>query len=162
MKQNISITFSFTMLFLAYLCSCSTSVNPKKKISVEIANGSCDFVSSVTSTFLINAANSILENSTDSKSSNIDNSNSNLVPGYCCECFTYYVSKDLMESYSIEELREIKKDNIKKVIVITKLFQAHQEEIKQCIVSTTNEKIKNYADFERKLDKRIKNAKNPA
>lgn len=162
MKQKIAITLSIFIFSATYLCSCSTPVNPKKKISVEIAKGSCDFVSSVTSTFLINAANSILENNTDSKSSNIDNSNSNLVPGYCCECFTYYASKELMENYSFEELREIKKDNIKKVIVITKLFQAHQEEIKQCIVSTTNEKIKNYADFERKLDRRIKNAKNPA
>jgi hypothetical protein len=41
-------------------------------------------------------------------------------------------------------------------MVLSKLFLAHKEEIKSCIEITTDEQIKNYAEFERKLNLKLK------
>ena len=116
---------------MLFLSTCTDSLNPKKKMAVAITQESCQFISEI-----------------------IGDSD-NLLPGYMCECFTYYVSKDLMENFTNAELREIKKDNVKKIMVLTKLYNAHQKEIGSCIQLTTEEIVKNYVDFERKLDKKL-------
>lgn len=120
-----------SLSIILLLSACSDSINPKKRIAVDITQESCQFIG------------------------DIIGDSDNLLPGYMCECFTYYVSKDLMENFTNAELREIKKDDIKKIMVLTKLYQTHQEEVANCIQLTTEEIVKNYADFERQLDKKL-------
>jgi hypothetical protein len=79
------------------------------------------------------------------------------IPGYWCECYTYYISKDLAEKFTVQELREIKRSKLKTLSVLSKLLPIHKDEILNCIAFTTDEKIKNYADFERKLNRKLKN-----
>lgn len=135
-----------TSLALTIMLSCTTSVNPKKKISVEIANESCSLISEITSSLIVESLGGTVDDSVD-----ID-----FVSGYWCECYTYYISNDLMEKFTISELRELRKDNIKKIMALTKIFKEHKEEIKNCIELTANEKIKNYIEFERKLNQILK------
>lgn len=132
---------------LTIMLSCnSSSVNPEKKVAVEIANESCSFISEITSSAIVGALGGTVD----------DSEQIDFVSGFWCECYTYYISKDLMEKFTIKELREIKNDNIKKIMVLSEIFKDHQKDIKNCIALTTNEKIKNYADFERKLNRKLK------
>lgn len=138
----IAISISLTIML-----SCnSATVNPEKKVAIEIANESCSLISEITSSAIVGALGGTLD----------DNEQIDFVSGFWCECYTYYISKDLMEKFTIKELREIKNDNLKKIMVLSEIFKEHQQEIKNCIELTTNEKIKNYADFERKLNKKLK------
>lgn len=146
----------FTTIFILFF-ACSSSVNPEKKIAIEIANESCSYISEISSSFIVGAVSGALNELGGENSSASNGENVNMIPDYWCECYTYYISKDLMEKFTIAELREIKDDNIKKIMVLSKLLLAHKEEIKSCIEITTDEKIKNYADFERKLNHKLDN-----
>lgn len=144
-----------SIFLLAFFCLNSSCTNSKKRISVEITQESCQSISEITSGILSDVVNSSVSQTLNNSSSESNTSADNGKSGYWCECYTHYVSKDLMNNFSIEELREIKKDNVKKIIVLSKLFQAHQEEIKNCIETTTAEKINNYVDFERKFNRKL-------
>ena len=42
------------------------------------------------------------------------------------------------------------------MIVITKIIELRQEDIKACIAESTNQKLKDYDDFANKLDEKFK------
>ena len=153
----INLIKQYCLIFIISVLWCcnSPSAKPEKKIAIEIANESCSFISEITSSFVVGAISGALNELSGGNSPDVNNENINMIPGYWCECYTYYVSKDLMEKFTMKELREIKNDNLKKIIVLSKLYQKHQDEIKNCIELTTNEQIKNYADFERKLNRKL-------
>lgn len=155
MKKHLLTKTNYFILIIAFLCSCTSSVNPKKKIAVEITQESCQTISEITSGIYSGIVNTSVNQLLDINTSDINTGNAGEVPGYWCECYTFYVSKDLMENFTSDELREIKSDNIKKIMVLSKIFQAHQDEIKSCIDITTAEKIKSYADFERKFNRKL-------
>jgi len=159
MKITFSSNYFYAITILILFNSCNPSSNNiKKKISIGIANDSCEFISEITSAFSIGAANGLLDEISEMDIPDIQNNGANIIPGYWCECYTFYVSKDLEENFSMDELREIRKDNLKKIMTLSALFKKHQEEIKNCILSTTNEKFKTYSDFERKLKRKLKDS----
>ncbi len=142
----------YSSLLILFFNSC---VNSKKRIAIEIAQESCQSISEITSGILEGAVGSSATQLLNNSSSHSNSETESNTSGYWCECYTYYISKDLAENFSINELREIKKDNIKKLMVLSKLFKDHQEEIKSCIATTTEEKIRNYYDFEKKLNRKL-------
>jgi len=157
--MNALFKFSILLIIINFIIniSCNSSItNPEKRISNEIANESCSFISEITSSFVVGAISGAVNELTNSNS-NLDSDGSiNLIPGYWCECYTYYISIDLMNQFTFEELREIKYDNLKKIMVLSKLLQLHKDEIKECIELTLQDKIRNYTDFERKLNRKLK------
>ena len=155
MLNHISFLVVLTTTF-SLLTGCGSSGNPKKKIADEITHSSCEFASEITSAFFNVAVNATLNQLTDGNVNGVNTGNLGSIPGYWCECYTYYVSKDLVENFSMSELKEIRNDKFKRFLVLSKLFQAHQSEISECISTTTDLKIKNYADFERKLNRKLK------
>ena len=76
--------------------------------------------------------------------------------GNWCECYTYFVSNELAETFTEEELQEIQKDDIKKLMVLTKIFQEKADSIANCISESNNVTIKDYNNFAQKLDERYK------
>lgn len=155
--KNYFLTKAYYYLpIIALLYSCTPSVNSKKKIAIEITQESCKTISEISSGIYSEIVNSSVNQLLNINSSNINTGNVGGVPDSWCECYTYYVSKDLIENFTLNELRAIKRDKIKKIMVLSKLSQAHQDEIKNCIELVTAEKIKNYADFERKLNRKLK------
>ena len=156
MNKQLITPFFVACVYLLLFNSCGSSGNPKKKMAVSITNEACGFLSEVISAFTIGAANGVLDEVADSDVPDIEANGVNLVPGYLCECCTYYISQDLAENFSMDDLRAIRADNVKKIWTLTQLAKAHQEEIKHCIETTTNEKFKSYADFERKLNRKLK------
>lgn len=151
------LRFSILLAVALYLVTgCGSSGNPKKKIADEITHSSCEFASEITSAFFNGAVNAALNELTDGNVNGVNTGSLGSIPGYWCECYTYYVSKDLVENFSMTELKEIRNDKFKRFLVLSKLFQAHQSEISECISTTTDLKVKDYADFERKLNRKLK------
>lgn len=152
MNHKLHIVFLLLVSAVVFN-SCGTSGNSKKKMANEIAQNACESVSKFSGAVLGGAVSGILSGATRSYT---NTGSIGGLPTYWCECYTYYTAKELNENFSLEELKEIRRDNLKKTITLTKLFELHQTEITECITATTNMKIKNYADFERKLNRKLK------
>jgi len=156
-KSIFSIITLIWGLILLLNVSCNSNViNTEKRLSINIANESCSFISEISSSIAVELLSGAINTLTEDKFVLNSDANTNLVPGYWCECYTYYISNELAVQFTIDELREIKNDNVKKIMVLSKLLQINIEEIKNCIQLTMQDKVKNYTDFERKLNRKLK------
>jgi len=66
------------------------------------------------------------------------------------------VTKELEGKFTDEELKMIYKDKNMQLMLLRKILILRKNELQNCIIETTNEKLQNYADFAKKLDEKFK------
>ena len=96
----------------------------------------------------------LFSQATNGNISDINTGTLGKIPEYWCDCYTYFVVKDLTEKFSYKEVLEIKNDKTKQIMVLQKIVEVHQEDLKLCIAESTNKIFENYDDFAKDLHKK--------
>lgn len=128
-------------------------------LATRIGHETCDDISNITTGLVGGFVNALFNQISDSNISNISTDNLGKVPEYWCDCYTYFVVKDLSEKFTYKEIQAIKKDKTKQIMVLEKIVEVHQEDLKQCIAESTNKIFKSYDDFAKDLDKKFPSTK---
>ncbi len=151
---KIQITIIVTLLFGSISCD-SKVLNPKQLIANKIANESCSYLSDIASSFLIEVLKNSLNKTNVDELNGFSESISNLLPEYCCECYTYYISNDLAAHFTLIELNELVDDRIKLTIALIEIFNKNKNSIAFCIESIAQKKFQDYEDFEYNLQNKL-------
>lgn len=146
-KKIILLTFSLSIVLL--LNSCKSEKQKKMEVANKITLNICDELEN-----LINKQSSELSLSNDIQLSIIKILlESGGKPSIkLCNCFATKLKLNLVESFSLSELKEMQNDNLKKVIVFDKMFQNKktQNDLVICVKKVANE----YKEFGDKLNQK--------
>lgn len=150
-----SASFLITVLILFVLTGCGPTEEQKKEtLAKRIAHETCDDISSITTGVVGSLIDALFNQITEGNISDINTRSLGKVPEYWCDCYTYFVVKDLTEKFTFKEIQSIKKDKTKQILVLEKILEFHQADLKQCISESTNKIFKDYSAFEKELDKK--------
>lgn len=152
--------YSSLLIFIFIVSSCTSSRKEREKqiqlkIADQIASESCNDISSISTGVTGVLINTIFNEITDGNGANINTGTLGSIPKNWCNCYSYFVVTDLTEKFTYKELLEIKKDKIKRMMVLKKIVELHQEDLKQCIRDSTLNSLKGYDDFAKQLDKKF-------
>lgn len=151
--MRYSNCFLFVLLFVA---SCGPSQEQKKKaIATRIGRETCNDISNLSIGLVGGLVNSLVKELSNGNISDINTGTLGQMPESWCNCYTYYVVKDLTEKFTYKELVEIKRDKAKQMMVLQKIVEVHGEDLKQCIADSTGAIFKSYTDFENDLQKKF-------
>jgi len=153
--------FHVALLLLVAISILSACGNDKRvmkeKFARKMARETCQEFSEISSGIVGGVLSGIANYLSNGNVQGLDAGALGELPANWCDCYTYFVTLDLSTKFNEKELMEINRDNIKKIMVITKIIDLRQEDMKQCIKETTNEIAKDYGKFAKELDDKFKN-----
>ena len=141
-----------SLISLFTLTNCGGNQKSKKEnFARRIAKESCQDVSHFS-----NGVVSGIFNQLSGNNQGLNTGTLGELPSNWCDCYTYFVSKDLSEKYSEKELMEINRDKAKKIMAIEKILEVRGEEMKDCLMNSTLKNVRNYTEFAKQLDEKYK------
>ena len=141
-----------SLISLFTLTNCGGNQKSKKEnFARRIAKESCQDVSHFS-----NGVVSGIFNQLSGNNQGLNTGTLGELPSNWCDCYTYFVSKDLSEKYSEKELMEINRDKAKKIMAIEKILEVRGEEMKDCLLNSTLKNVRNYTEFAKQLDEKYK------
>ncbi|MFZ1513903.1 MAG: hypothetical protein WAT21_00795 [Saprospiraceae bacterium] len=159
MKKAININKNIEIIIILAMLStsnCTNSLNPKDYVADEIASKSCIYIQEIASAYFFETIKNSLNLTSSENSEHGVQESVSILPEYCCECYTHYISKELSKNFTLSELKELSEDKIKLIIAITKIFNKSKNSIATCIEAITQKKYQDYMEFERTLDEKFK------
>lgn len=151
-----TILFYSIILSLFLIQGCKSEKQKQEEIAQKIAEESCQQISEISSGIVGGIISGITGSLTDGQIDNVNSGSLGKLPDHWCDCYTYFVTKDLSENFSEKELMEIQNDNIKKLMVLERILETRKEEMSQCIMQSIAEKANDYDSFAKELDKKFK------
>ncbi len=153
MNSRFSI-FTFSWLF--FFSSCQNLTNSHKEILAQrIASESCSEISQLSSGIVSGLISGLANVASSGNISSVNTGSLGEIPPYWCDCFIYYVSSDLSENFSENELIDIQQDYLKKIMVLQKIIALRQEDMKNCIAEGTEHIVNDYDKFAKDLNKKF-------
>ncbi len=75
-----------------------------------------------------------------------------------CNCFTDVIDQELQSRFTYDELVELRKDKTKQLMVIKKIMETRdlKADMSNCNDSTADSKVKDYQNYQQKLDEKFK------
>jgi hypothetical protein len=154
--KSLGITSAFlSFVIFSLLLSCTSESEKKQHLVKSIANTMCDNIS----TKLSNGVDQVGtgDETIDALAITIIQSLDVPLEDFC-HCFTEIMNKELMSKFSYDELKELRKDKIKQLMVASKILEQRdvQADIENCLQITLNKTGEQYQDYQNTLDDKFK------
>lgn len=151
-RQSLIVLFAWLSIL-----SCSQDRRGvKENFARRIAKENCQEISQLSKSVVGGILSGLSSYLSEGRIQNIETGSLGQLPENWCDCYTYFVALDLSDKFTEKELMEINRDNVKKVMVLTKIVELRQDDMKRCIEETTNEIAKDYGRFAKELEEKFK------